>query len=83
MHEELVTGAAYSQAIEAEAAKNFLVDRGIRAFVADENFAATTWSNLAEAKLQVAFADEDRARKLLAEHHAGKNLTDEAGELAP
>ena len=77
MQEELVTVAKYPQAIAAEAAKNFLESNGVRAFVADENFASTMWSNLAEMKLQVALADADRAKKLLSEHHDAKNLTDE------
>ena len=79
MEQDLVTVAAFAQAMKAEAAKNFLAGHGIRAFVADENFAATMWPNLAEAKLQVAAEDVPRARKLLAEHHAGEDLSNEGG----
>lgn len=77
MQEELVTVAAYSQAMKAEAAKNFLQGHGIRAFVADENVAVTLWPNLAETKLQVAADDADRAKKLLVQHHAGEDVSNE------
>lgn len=77
MEDEIVTVAQYPNAIAAEAAKNFLDDNGVRAFVADENFAATMWPNLAEVKLQVAAADVDRAKKLLVEHHAAADIVDE------
>jgi hypothetical protein len=77
MQEELVTVAKYPQAIAAEAAKICLESNGVRAFVADENFASTMWSNLAEVKLQVAAADADRAKKLLTERHDARDLTDD------
>ncbi len=80
MSEDFVTIAAYSVAMKAEAAKNFLETNGIRAFVDDENFASTMWSNLAETKLQVAAADAERARQLLSEHHDADDLTDEDSE---
>jgi hypothetical protein len=75
--EELVTVAAYSQAMKAEVAKNFLEDNGVRAFIADENSALTTWNNLVETKVQVAAADADRARALLAEQHDAEDLVDD------
>jgi hypothetical protein len=66
MEEELVTVAEFPQVLEAEAAKIFLEDNGIPAFVADENAAAMLWPNLVGPKLQVAAADGERAKKLLA-----------------
>jgi hypothetical protein len=77
MQDELVTVARYPQPLGAEAAKNFLESNGVRAFVADENASSTLWSNLVEVKLQVALADADRAKKLLVEHHAGKDLAED------
>jgi len=78
MQDDFVTVAAYPQALAAEAAKNFLEAQGVRAFVIDENVAATTWTNLTETKLQVASADVDLAKKLLVKHHAGKDLVEES-----
>lgn len=65
MSQELATIATYPQAILAHAARNFLAEQGIRAFVADEFTAVESWSNYIEAKLQVACADAERAKALL------------------
>jgi hypothetical protein len=66
MSDELATIATYPQATLAHAAKNFLAEHGIRAFVADEYMAVQNWPNLIEAKLQVSAVDADRAKSLLA-----------------
>ena len=63
---ELQTIATYPQAFLAHAAKNYLAEQGIRAFVGDEFTTDQSWSNYIEAKLQVAAADAVRARELLA-----------------
>jgi hypothetical protein len=71
MSDELATVATYPQAMEAHAAKNYLVEHGIRAFVADEFTTVQSWPNFIEAKLQVATVDAERAKSLLATiHHA-------------
>lgn len=51
----------------AHAARNFLAEQGIRAFVADEFTTVESWSNFIEAKLQVSEADAERAAALLAD----------------
>lgn len=61
----LVTIATYPQSFQAHAARNYLEEQGIRAFVADEFTTDQSWSNYIEAKLQVATADAARARSLL------------------
>jgi hypothetical protein len=66
MSEELVTVATYHQGMLAHAAKNFLAEKGIHAFIADEYTALESWSNFIEAKLQVSAADAERAMSLLA-----------------
>jgi hypothetical protein len=66
MSEELTTIATYPQAVLAHAARNFLAEQGIRAFVADEYTTVQSWSNYIEAKLQVAAVDAERATSLLA-----------------
>jgi hypothetical protein len=63
---ELITIATYPQAMMAHAAKNFLAEHGIRAFVADEHTTDQSWSNFIEAKLQVPTAIVEQARSLLA-----------------
>ena len=63
---ELITIATYPQAILAHAARNFLAENGLRAFVADEFTTDQSWSNYIEAKLQVPAADAEAARTLLA-----------------
>jgi hypothetical protein len=64
---DLITLATYPQAFLAHAARNYLAERGIRSFVADEFTTDQSWSNYIEAKLQVAAADAARATSLLAE----------------
>jgi hypothetical protein len=65
MEETLITVVTYPQAVMAHAAKNFLAEHGIRAFVADEHMTDQSWSNFIEAKVQVPSADAVRATDLL------------------
>jgi hypothetical protein len=65
MQHEFVTVATYPQAVEAHAARNFLEQNRIQAFVADEYFSALKYATLCTVKLQVPAADVDRARALL------------------
>jgi hypothetical protein len=65
MSDEIDTIATYPQTMLAHAAKNFLAEHGIRAFVADEFTTDQSWSNFIEAKLQVPAAAAERARALL------------------
>jgi hypothetical protein len=80
---DFVTVATYPQGVAAHAARNFLEEHGVRAFVADEFTALNSWSNLVDVKVQVAAADSQRARKLLADWNAGEHPIDDAGEEAP
>ena len=70
MQHELITVATYPNAIAAHAAMNFLAENGIRAFIADENFANLYYPVLVSARLQVAATDADRAKALLAVAHS-------------
>ena len=63
---EFVTVGTYPQSFLAHAAKNFLEEQGIRAFVTDEFTTDQSWSNYKKAKLQVAQEDVLQARSLLA-----------------
>ena len=63
---DFTTIATYPQSMQAHAARNFLEEHGIRAFVADEFTTDQSWSNYIEAKLQVADVDAERAKSLLA-----------------
>jgi hypothetical protein len=65
MSDQLVTVATYRNAFEAHAARNLLDENGIRAFLADENFANLNYAIPVDAKIQVTPADADEARKLL------------------
>lgn len=62
MSEDLATIATYPQAMLAHAARNFLAEHGIRAFVADEYTTVQSWSNFIEAKLQVATVEPPSGR---------------------
>lgn len=66
MLDELVTVATYAQPIEAHAAKNFLEENGVQAFISDEFMSTQLVPNLVDVELQVAVADEALARELLA-----------------
>jgi Putative prokaryotic signal transducing protein len=65
MEEKLTTVATYRQSVLAHAAKNFLAEHDIRAFVADEYTADQSWSNFIGAKVQVSARDAERAAALL------------------
>jgi hypothetical protein len=65
MEGELTTIATYPQAVLAHAARNFLAEHGIRAFVADEYTADQSWSNFIGAKVRVPAMDAERATLLL------------------
>ena len=62
---QLITIATYPQAIMAHAARNFLAEYGVRAFIADEFATDQSWSTFIEAKLQVDSVDAGRAKELL------------------
>ncbi len=67
MQLDFVTVAEYSRPWEAQVAKNFLEDHGIRAFIADEHSSALEgMSVLVNSKLQVTGGDAARAQVLLA-----------------
>jgi len=65
MPDELVTVATYASAVEAHAARNFLEENEVPAFVADEYFSDLQFGSLSTVKLQVARPDAGRARELL------------------
>lgn len=66
MPSELTTVATYRSALEAHAAKNLLEENEIRAFIADENFSNLNYGLMIPTKIQVASADVERAKELLA-----------------
>lgn len=74
MPNELVTVATYPQTVAAHAAKNFLEENGIRAFIADEYVSALQYPAASTSvKLQVSVADAGRARELLDSASLAKN----------
>lgn len=71
MPNRLVTVATFDLAPEARAARNALVDAGIRAVVADEESVAMVWelaNALGGVKVQVWEEDVERASQVLADH---------------
>ncbi len=78
--DKLVTIATFDFPVEAEAAKLFLENDGIRAFLADNNLVGMNWflSNaVGGAKLQVAARDADQASEILERHKASNAKTQE------
>ena len=65
MPDELVTVATYPSATDAHAARNFLEENEIPAFVADEYFSTLKYATLSTVKLHVARRDAGRAREVL------------------
>jgi Putative prokaryotic signal transducing protein len=65
MEEKLTTVATYPQSAMAHMAKNFLIDNGIHAVLADEYLTNQVWVNFFEAKVQVPAEDAERASALL------------------
>ena len=60
MDNRLATIATFPQALLAHAAKNYLAQQGMRAFVADEFTTVQSWPVYIEAKPQVPLADAQR-----------------------
>lgn len=72
-NEELVTIAAFDLLGRAHLARMVLEEEGIPVMLADENTVSTDWllSNaVGGIKVQVYASDVERAKRLLAEHHA-------------
>ncbi|HTM56081.1 MAG TPA: DUF2007 domain-containing protein [Pirellulales bacterium] len=67
MQDSLVTVAEFLQPVQAHVAKNYLGEHGISSFIMNEHSAYQGFSNLVPVQLQVAAADLERARELLAE----------------
>jgi hypothetical protein len=67
---DLVTVYTVSKPTEAQIVKNYLQSEGIHCFVEGGNQAAAAGLIGLEITLQVAAADADRARKLIAAHEA-------------
>ena len=64
MQQTLVTIAEFSTSWEGQIAKNFLEERGVRAFIADAHLEGM--SLMVSIKLQVAVGEAEMARSLLA-----------------
>jgi hypothetical protein len=84
MQDSLVTAAEFIQSVQAHAAKNYLAENGISSFILNEHNAYQGFSNLLQVKLQVAPADLERARELLAqrERHTGAMRTESTSKIA-
>ncbi len=76
--EEVVTVASFSEPIEAEMARGRLQSAGIEVFLAGEN-ARILEPGLAPLRLQVAAADAEDARAILAD--AGQELAEADAEV--